>query len=126
MSEDVFTATEDTPLAEIVAILERRRIRRILTTRDGALVGVVSRANLIQAFASAELEPAGTLDPSRAIHQSCCRVWRHNPRRTSAAAMSLLVEAQFSSGDWSTLRRSARHSSPWPKVCRVSPASSTK
>jgi CBS domain-containing protein len=69
MSEDVITATEDTALAEIAAVLERRRIKRIPITRDGALVGVVSRANLIQAFASAELEPAGTPYQSRAIHQ---------------------------------------------------------
>jgi CBS domain-containing protein len=69
MSEDVITATEDTPLAEIAAILERRRIKRVPITRDGALVGVVSRANLIQALASAKLEPAETLDQSRAIRQ---------------------------------------------------------
>ncbi len=42
MSEDVITAKEDTPLAEIAAILERRRIKRIPITRDGALVGIVS------------------------------------------------------------------------------------
>ena len=38
--------TERTPLRGIAAILERRRIKRILIIRDGALVGIVSRANL--------------------------------------------------------------------------------
>jgi CBS domain-containing protein len=69
MSEEVITAREDTPLAEIAAILERRRIKRIPITRDGALVGIVSRANLIQALASAVLEPSKELDQSRAIRQ---------------------------------------------------------
>jgi CBS domain-containing protein len=35
MSEDVITAREDTPLAEIAAILERRRIKRIPIIRVG-------------------------------------------------------------------------------------------
>jgi CBS-domain-containing membrane protein len=69
MSEDVITAKEDTPLAEIAAILERRRIKRIPITRDGVLVGIVSWANLIQALASASLEPSKELDQSRAIRQ---------------------------------------------------------
>jgi CBS domain-containing protein len=69
MSEDAITAREDTPLAEIAAIPERRRIKRIPIIRDGALVGMVSRANLIQALASAKLEPTGKLDQSRTIRQ---------------------------------------------------------
>jgi CBS domain-containing protein len=69
MSEHVITAREDTPLAEIAAILERRRIKRIPITRDGALVGIVSRGNLIQALASASLEPSEELDQSRTIRQ---------------------------------------------------------
>jgi CBS domain-containing protein len=69
MSEDVITGREDTPLAEIAAVLERRRIKRIPILRDGALVGIVSRANLIQALASAKLEPTEKLDESRTIRQ---------------------------------------------------------
>src|SRR5260370_28809556 len=69
MSEDVITAGEDTPLAEIAAILERRCIKRIPITRDGALVGIVSRGNLAQALASATLEPGRELDQSRTIRQ---------------------------------------------------------
>jgi CBS domain-containing protein len=69
MSEDVITAKEDTPLAEIAAILERRRIKRVPITRDGAVVGIVSRANLIQALASASLKLSNALDQSRTIRQ---------------------------------------------------------
>jgi CBS domain-containing protein len=52
MTEAVVSATEDTPLSEIAALLERKRIKRVPITREGKLVGVVSRSNLIQALAS--------------------------------------------------------------------------
>ncbi len=52
MTTDVVSATEDTPLSEIAALLERKRINRVPITRHGKLVGVVSRSNLIQALAS--------------------------------------------------------------------------
>lgn len=51
MSEDVVAVTEDTPLSEIAGLLERHRIKRVPVLRDGRLVGLVSRANLIQALA---------------------------------------------------------------------------
>lgn len=54
MSTDLVTATEDTPVSEIAALLERHRIKRVPIVDDGKLVGVVSRSNLIQALASAK------------------------------------------------------------------------
>ena len=53
MSETVVSATPDAPLSEIAALLERKRIKRVPIVEDGKLVGIVSRANLIQALASA-------------------------------------------------------------------------
>jgi len=53
MSQDVISANEDTPLSELANILEKRRIKRVPILRDGKLVGIVSRSNLIQALASA-------------------------------------------------------------------------
>ena len=52
MSERVITATEETPLGEIAAILERHRIKRVPILRQGNLVGIVSLSNLVQALAS--------------------------------------------------------------------------
>jgi len=52
MSERVVSAAEDTPLREIANLLERNRIKRVPILRDGKLVGVVSRSNLIQAMAT--------------------------------------------------------------------------
>jgi CBS domain-containing protein len=55
MSTHVISASEDTPLLEIAALLERNRIKRVPIVRDGKLVGVVSQSNLIQALASSEM-----------------------------------------------------------------------
>jgi CBS domain-containing protein len=41
------------PLAEIATLFERKRIKRVPIVRDGRVVGVVSRGNLIHALASA-------------------------------------------------------------------------
>lgn len=52
MSTDVHTIGPDTPLDEIVKIMESRRIKRLPVVRDGRVVGIVSRANLLRALAS--------------------------------------------------------------------------
>jgi CBS domain-containing protein len=52
MTPHVVSVSEDTPLGEIAALLERKRIKRVPVLKDGKLVGIVSRSNLIQALAS--------------------------------------------------------------------------
>lgn len=52
MTENVITIAEDTPVGEVAQILERRRIKRVPVVRDGRIVGVVSRANLLHGLAS--------------------------------------------------------------------------
>jgi CBS domain-containing protein len=57
MTTDVVTVEPDTPLSEVASMLERRRIKRVPVTNAGRLVGIVSRANLVQALASVPDEP---------------------------------------------------------------------
>lgn len=52
MERHVITVTEDTSLAEVATILERERIERVPVVRDGQLVGIVGRGDIIQKFAS--------------------------------------------------------------------------
>ncbi len=52
MTPEVVSVTEETPLAEVAALLERKRIKRVPVIRDGKLVGILSRSNLVQALAS--------------------------------------------------------------------------
>jgi len=53
MTAPVQTVSEETPLVEVVKIMESRRIKRLPVVRDGRIVGIVSRANLLRALASA-------------------------------------------------------------------------
>jgi CBS domain-containing protein len=53
MTDGVISVSEETPLSEIAALFERKRIKRVPVVKDGKLVGIVSRSNLIQALASA-------------------------------------------------------------------------
>lgn len=52
MTKDVISVSEDTSLAEIAETLEKNHIKRVPVLRDGVLVGLVSRANIIQQLAS--------------------------------------------------------------------------
>jgi CBS domain-containing protein len=52
MTRNVVTVTEETSLAEIAHLLERHHIKRVPVVRDGLLVGIVSRANLLQGLAA--------------------------------------------------------------------------
>lgn len=50
MTSDVVSVAEDTPLTEVVRLMERHRIKRVPVLRDGALIGIVSRADLLRAI----------------------------------------------------------------------------
>ena len=50
MAADVVSVTEDAPLTEVVGLMERHRIKRVPVLRDGALIGIVSRADLLRAL----------------------------------------------------------------------------
>jgi CBS domain-containing protein len=50
MSRPVVTVGEDTDSAEIARLLQVYRIKRVPVLRDGRMVGIVSRENLLRAF----------------------------------------------------------------------------
>jgi CBS domain-containing protein len=53
MTRELISITEDTPLRQISSIFETRRIRRLGVLRGERLVGIVTRADLVQALAQA-------------------------------------------------------------------------
>lgn len=67
MTEEVYTVSEDTPLEEVVRLMERRRIKRAPVMRGRELVGIVTRANLLRALASIAAEAAPTSTDDAAI-----------------------------------------------------------
>lgn len=51
MTLDPCTVTESTPLPEVVQLMEKRRVKRLPVLRGDEIVGIVTRANLLQAVA---------------------------------------------------------------------------
>jgi CBS domain-containing protein len=63
MTTDVQIVTEDTPLEDIVELMERHRIKRVPVLRGDKVVGIVTRANLMHAMVSlARAEPKAAKD----------------------------------------------------------------
>lgn len=69
MSHDVISVTPDTSLAEIVQLMERRRIKRVPVIEDGNLLGIVSRPDLLAAVARALDVPQPPAGSDDAIHE---------------------------------------------------------
>ena len=64
MTRDPQTVTEDTPLEDVVRLMEKKQIKRAPVVRGQHVVGIVSRANLLHALAavSREAKPAEQSD----------------------------------------------------------------
>jgi CBS domain-containing protein len=67
MTRGAVSVSEAAPLSEIAGALERYRIKRVPVTRDGKVVGIVSRSNVIQALATALHESGNHRDVDRHI-----------------------------------------------------------
>jgi CBS domain-containing protein len=63
MTDQVLTVADDQPLEVVVATMEKNRIKRVPVTRDGRVIGVVSRSDLLRALIGHVRDvPAGTTD----------------------------------------------------------------
>ncbi len=81
MTKNVISVTEDTPVADIAELLETRQIKRVPVVRDGRVVGIVSRANLIHGLAAMRAAPS--------------------PATVDDARLRAAIVAELSSKDWS-------------------------
>jgi CBS domain-containing protein len=61
MTREVVTVDRATPLGEIAELMEERHIKRVPVLEDGKLVGLVSRSNLLRAFASQQPGPSSAV-----------------------------------------------------------------
>jgi CBS domain-containing protein len=64
MTRDVISIDEATPLPTVANILETRHIKRVPVMRGGRVVGIVSRANIVRALATAVDEPIAETVPT--------------------------------------------------------------
>lgn len=51
MTTDVVTVSEDSEAEAVASILTSRRVRRLPVVRDGQVIGIISRADLVRLFA---------------------------------------------------------------------------
>lgn len=66
MTKNVITAKPSTPLRDVATLLEKHRIKRVPIVAKGKMIGIASRANLIQALASLREESErNTISDSR-------------------------------------------------------------
>jgi CBS domain-containing protein len=82
MTRDVITATPETPLNDVAMLLEQRQIKRVpIVNKQGQLVGIVSRANLLQAVASArptlEISVPDSIIRKRFLEELKKQPWAH-------------------------------------------------
>lgn len=71
MSAPAVTVDEEASVAEIAELLEERGIKRVPVLRDGRLTGVVSRADLLRALATAKTLPQVAPAPDdRAVRET--------------------------------------------------------
>ncbi|MTV15458.1 MULTISPECIES: CBS domain-containing protein [Bradyrhizobium] len=82
MTREVVTAGPETPLHEIAMLLEKHGIKRVpIVDGTGHLLGIVSRANLLQAVASArpklEISPADSVIRKKLLGELRGQPWAH-------------------------------------------------
>ena len=62
MTVNVVSVTDTMELADVATLLETKRIKRVPVVRDGKIVGIISRANLVRALAATRSDPAAGVD----------------------------------------------------------------
>jgi CBS domain-containing protein len=82
MTRHVVSVTPETPLDEVATTLETKGIKRVPVVLNGKLVGIVSRANLVQALATAyKKATAMTVEDSKLRENVLARLdqqsWTH-------------------------------------------------
>ena len=70
MTREVVTVEDQTPLPEIARLLQEHRIKRVPVLRQGKLVGIVSRADLVRALTHGEETPERPPRPSTLFEMS--------------------------------------------------------
>ena len=72
ITRKVISVSPDTSLQEIANLLEKHGIKRVPVIENGRLVGIVSRANLVQALATRGLAFVDVAEADEACGKSSC------------------------------------------------------
>jgi CBS domain-containing protein len=79
MTPEVHTVTEEAPLEDAVHLMERHRVKRLPVMRDGKVVGIVTRSNLMRALAHFALAEQPAAAGDAAIRASLLAELRKQP-----------------------------------------------
>jgi len=83
MTQPAICVAANTPLAEVVEIMERHRVKRVPVVEHGKLAGLVTRADLLRAFVARPAEaPAAQSDEQ--LRARIIAMLRHEDWATSA------------------------------------------
>jgi CBS domain-containing protein len=85
MTRHVVHVAPDTPIAAVVALFEKRRIKRVPVIDNGRLVGIISRGNLVQALACIADRIAAPTTDDRRIRDQVLAEFRRLPRAADPA-----------------------------------------
>jgi CBS domain-containing protein len=90
MTRDPITVTENTRLDEVVRLMENRNVKRLPVLRDGKVIGIVSRANLMRALLGIHRTTPQSSDDDAAIREYVlAEVRRHD--WSSGAVVDVVV-----------------------------------
>lgn len=79
MSRPVISVHCDSNLNEVADLLEQRRIKRVPVLKDGRIVGIIARSDLVRALAQVETKPASITLGSGVIHQAITDALKDQP-----------------------------------------------
>ena len=79
MIRDVISVNANSPLDEIVALMEEHRIKRVPVLDDGKVVGLVSRADLLRALAVAAREHGAAAADDPTIRNRILEAFEREP-----------------------------------------------
>ncbi|MCP1317626.1 CBS domain-containing protein [Halomonas sp. 707B3] len=91
MTPNPMTVEENTPLHTIARLLEKHHIKRVPVVREGRLVGIVSRANLLQGIANAVVASTQSPTDDRQIREAILNEVEHHTG-VQTAGISVIVD----------------------------------
>ena len=94
MTKEVIHVSEQTPLGDLVGLMEKHNIKRLPVLSDGKLVGIVSRADLLRALAARQANPL----PPPAESDATIRAAMNEVLKNEEWAMSAMVNVIVSEG----------------------------
>lgn len=89
MTRDVVTVLEDTRLGDIADLFEDHNIKRVPVMRDGAVVGIVSRADLLRALVLAQEHEVAEIDDATILAQLTEELRRQKWARSTGAEITV-------------------------------------